>query len=234
MPSPATAQNTRSIPMLARSITLHTDQAQFLYSRTFERAAISLYKVSSVLQIFAKQDDVDAALSVVIGMIESAETDLGVETAKLERLITNQAIEERPIYTSAKPYTAPVSSPLAIRLVRLAAGLDKLVIAADTLWLYEFFNDQQRNQLIQSWQSRLMRLNRRLVDIERRAILAARRAGAAPEAAVTVDQDADSATDAEGIGDQVPDAAEIDGQDPAASAPVATESVAILKKGKAG
>jgi hypothetical protein len=235
-PAAATSHNARSMPMLARAITLHTDQAQFLYSRTFERAASSLYKVSSVLQIFAAQDDVDAALGVVIGMIDNAETDMGVETAKLDRLIANQAIDERPTYTSAKPYVAPVSSPLATRLLRLAVGLDKLVMATDTLWLYEVFNDQQRNQLLQSWQSRLLRLNRRLVDIERRAIRAAITAGAMPEGSGGADQPAeqpsvDAPTQEAGVdesstanGEAIEDIHETDAE---------TGAARPLKKGKA-
>lgn len=210
----ATANNARSMPVLGRSITLHTDQAQYLYSRTFERAASSVYKVSSVLQIFAKPDDVEAALGVVIGLLDNAEADMATDNEKLERLIANEAIEERPNYTSAKSYVAPVSSPLATRLVRLVAGLDKLVIAADTLWLYESFNDQQRNTLVQSWQSRLMRLNRRLVDIERRALRAARNATGAPEDAPAPGEDApatgqegDDASDASDAAAQAADAA---------------------------
>lgn len=199
MPSSAATanNNARSMPVLGRSITLHTDQAQYLYSRTFERAASSVYKVSSVLQIFAKPDEVEAALGVVIGLLDKAEADMATDTEKLERLIANQAIEERPHYTSAQSFVAPVSSPLATRLVRLVAGLDKLVIAADTLWLYESFNDQQRNTLVQSWQSRLMRLNRRLVDIERRALRAARSATGTPEDAPAPSQDGDGASDAQ-------------------------------------
>lgn len=224
--------NARSMPVLGRSITLHTDQAQYLYSRTFERAASSVYKVSSVLQIFAKPDDVEAALGVVIGLLDNAEADMATDTEKLERLIANQAIEERPNYTSAKSYVAPVSSPLATRLVRLVAGLDKLVIAADTLWLYESFNDQQRNTLVQSWQSRLMRLNRRLVDIERRALRAARNTTGTPEDAPAPGQDGDGASDAQEVAGAAEEADHV--ADAGAAEDVESpKDVGALKKGKA-
>ena len=224
----ATANNARSMPVLGRSITLHTDQAQYLYSRTFERAASSVYKVSSVLQIFAKPDEVEAALGVVIGLLDNAEADMATDNEKLERLIANQAIEERPHYTSAQSFVAPVSSPLATRLVRLVAGLDKLVIAADTLWLYESFNDQQRNTLVQSWQSRLMRLNRRLVDIERRALRAARTATGTSEDPQASDEYA-SAPDQDGDGtpSDASDAAATDQAADAAAAEDAKSQVAV-------
>ena len=51
------------------------------------------------------------------------------------------------------------------------------MISLDTLWLCGVMGNKQRGNGVYQWQQRLLRLGRRIVDIERRARVSARKQG---------------------------------------------------------
>jgi hypothetical protein len=73
--------------------------------------------------------------------------------------------------------------------------MDALMISLDMLWLCGVMGNKQRGNGVYQWQQRLLRLGRRIVDIEKRARISAARRGKADEVRAAAGESAEGMID---------------------------------------
>ena len=89
-------------------------------------------------------------------------------------------------------FNAKISSPQVGQFVGLVRKLDALMISKDTLWLSSVLSNKQRVDGNYAWQQRIIKLARRIIDIEIRARKSAQAKGKEAEveqAAPSTDDD---------------------------------------------
>jgi len=104
----------------------------------------------------------------------------------------SNGIDEVPDYTDPITFNAKISSPQVGQFVGLVRKLDALMISMDTLWLSSVLSNKQRIDGNYAWQQRIIKLARRIIDIEIRARKSAQAKGKEAEveqAAPSTDDD---------------------------------------------
>ena len=107
--------------------------------------------------------------SSVFQLIEDCAKAVDSEQARLDKLMESNGIDEVPDYTDPITFNAKISSPQVGQFVGLVRKLDALMISMDTLWLSSVLSNKQRVDGNYAWQQRIIKLARRIIDIEIRA-----------------------------------------------------------------
>nr|ELR5059377.1 hypothetical protein [Providencia rettgeri]ELR5088821.1 hypothetical protein [Providencia rettgeri] len=106
-------------------------------------------------------------------------------------------IDEVPDYTDPITFNAKISSPQVGQFVGLVRKLDALMISMDTLWLSSVLSNKQRVDGNYAWQLRIIKLARRIIDIEIRARKSAQAKGKEAEVEQAVPSTDDDITEEE-------------------------------------
>lgn len=197
-----------SIPAFEQTMKLNTLQAQKVMSRVFARASDSLYRIDVILRIIGKEEDAQAVESVIKTMFDEIDTGLSDSAAQNTALLEENGIDELPSYDAPTSERIRITSPQVSRFAALVRRLDKLVMEIDALWLSGLIENKDRNEAVYRWQQRIIGLGSRIIGIERRARLAAKRQGKGDEvdAAAPFVEEGDDAGD---TAEQMPAAAAI-------------------------
>lgn len=176
--SPPTRRREKiSIPVYNRRLVLKSEQAKRIAQRGFRRTASSLYRIDVILRIVGDRAHAEQVEEMITDLITAEHDAIQTEKKRMEKLVSDNGITELPEYTHPAEIVLPISSPQSSRFVALIQEVDSLMPLLDTLWLNHIINNTQRSQGAWSWQTRVLSLGRRLVNIEMRAMKAARSRG---------------------------------------------------------
>jgi hypothetical protein len=184
-----------SRPVFDQELTLRTEPALRVIAREFERVVESLYAIDVILRIIGEPDAIDEIEDLVSRLIGDCAADVQREQARLDQLKEDHGVSQVPRYTHPETRTVRIVSPQVAQFVALVGRLDDLMVALDALWLCGILGNKQRANGAYQWQQRLLKLGRRIVAIEQRARISARRRGkdeAVREWAGGEDPDADA------------------------------------------
>jgi hypothetical protein len=171
-----------SRPVYDQTITIHSEHAQRLLDRGFHLVVRALYSIDVVLRILGDDAEMDQVEGVVSDLIRGLAEELEAEAARLAKLSEDNGCIT-PRYTSPLEITVQISSPQLAQYTALIQALDRLMMAMDALWLSGVFTNKQRSDGAYAWRRRLLRVGRRIIDIERRARASAQMRGKGEELA---------------------------------------------------
>ena len=119
--------------------------------------------------IIGDENEIDEVEQIISQLIEDCAKAVDNEQARLDKLMESNGIDEVPDYTDPITFNAKISSPQVGQFVGLVRKLDALMISMDTLWLSSVLSNKQRVDGNYAWQQRIIKLARRIIDIEIRA-----------------------------------------------------------------
>ncbi|MCX7110035.1 MAG: hypothetical protein NTX45_07885 [Proteobacteria bacterium] len=166
-----------SRPVFDQQVILQSEQAQRVYEREFRRVVEALYAIDVILRIIGDSQEADSVEGMVSEMIGECANEIKNEQARFDKLKEDNGITVTPRYTHPGQVQIRIVSPQAAQFAALLRNMDALMISLDTLWLCGVMGNKQRGNGVYQWQQRLLRLGRRIVDIERRARACARKQG---------------------------------------------------------
>jgi len=181
-----------SKPIFEQSFTINSLQAQRVVDRVFRRTVSALYGIDVILRIISDENEIDEVEQIITQLIEDCSKAVESEQIRLDKLLESNGINEMPNYTDPITFNARVSSPQVGQFVGLVRKLDALMISMDTLWLSSVLSNKQRVDGNYAWQQRIIKLARRIIDIEIRARKSAQAKGKEVEveqAAPATDED---------------------------------------------
>ena len=162
-----------SRPVFERTIKINSEQAIRVIRRSYDRLIKSLYAIDVILRIVGDEQAIDKVESAVSTMIGECAQQLQQEKARLDKIATDNGINETPIYTNPTEFKAQIASPQIAQFLELIKLLDQLMMVMDTLWLCQILNNKTCSEAHYHWQQRLLRLASRIVTIEQLAHRAA-------------------------------------------------------------
>jgi hypothetical protein len=168
-------------PKFDQQAILQSEQAQRVYEREFRRVVEALYAIDVIVRIIGDSQEADTVESMVSEMIGECANEIKNEQARFDKLKEDNGITAIPRYTHPGQVQIRIVSPQAAQFAALLRNMDALMISLDTLWLCGVMGNKQRGNGVYQWQQRLLRLGRKIVDIERRARVSAARRGKADE-----------------------------------------------------
>ena len=187
-----------SKPIFEQSFTINSLQAQRVVDRVFKRTVSALYGIDVILRIIGDENEIDEVDQVISQLIENCSKSVDSEQARLDKLMESNGIDDIPEYTGPITFKAQISSPQVGQFVGLIRKLDALMISMDTLWLSNVLSNKQRVDGNYAWQQRIIKLARRIIDIEIRARKSAQTKGKEAEveqAVPATDEDITEDTD---------------------------------------
>jgi hypothetical protein len=165
---------TYSKPVFEQTFTIHSLQAQRVLDRVFRRTVSALYGIDVILHIIGDPEEIEEVEGVITALLSDCGSELDAEQARMQVLLDEHGIDTLPAYTDPRDFTARISSPQVGQFVTLIRRLDRLMISLDTLWLNAVLTNRQRADGNFAWQQRIIRLARRVIEIEVRARKSAR------------------------------------------------------------
>lgn len=181
-----------SRPVILRSTTLRSYQAQHTFRRSWEGTSRSFYLLTVVLRAIANDDEAREVEGVVDAQITEMQDRLTAETARLERICEDSGIDPAPSFTKPQNIDVEISSPRANRYLGLINQMDRVVGLISLLWLSGVRNDSQYSAECYLWQRGMLRLSNRVREIANRALAAANRVRAGVGGDVNGDADEDA------------------------------------------
>lgn len=130
-----------------------------------------------ILRILGEIEAIDEIEDLVSTLISECAADVQREQARLDKLKEDHGVSQVPRYTHPETRTVRIVSPQVAQFVALVSRLDDLMVALDALWLCGILGNKQRANGAYQWQQRLLKLGRRIVAIEQRARVSARKRG---------------------------------------------------------
>ncbi|WP_282174687.1 hypothetical protein [Vibrio diabolicus] len=193
----AQAKPNYSKPIFEQSFTINSLQAQRVVDRVFRRTVSALYGIDVILRIIGDENEIDEVEDIISHLIEDCAKAVDNEQARLDKLMESNGIDEVPDYTDPITFNAKISSPQVGQFVGLVRKLDALMISMDTLWLSSVLSNKQRVDGNYAWQQRIIKLARRIIDIEIRARKSAQAKGKEAEVEQAVPSTDDDITEEE-------------------------------------
>ena len=166
-----------SRPVFDQQVILQSEQAQQVYEREFRRVVEALYAIDVILRIIGDSKEADSVECMVSEMIGECTEEIKSEQPRFDKLREDNGITVTPRYTHPGQVQIRIVSPQATQFAALLRNMDALMISLDTLWLCGVMGNKQRGNGVYQWQQRLLRLGRRIVEIEKRARLSSARRG---------------------------------------------------------
>ena len=160
---------------------LQIEQSQRVYEREFRRVVGVLYAIDVILRIIGNSQEADTVEGMVSEMIGECANDIKSEQARFDKLREDNGITATPRYTHPGQVQIRIVSPQAAQFAALLRNMDALLVSLDTLWLCGVMGNKQRGNGVYQWQQRLLRLGRKIVDIEKWARVSAARRGKGDE-----------------------------------------------------
>lgn len=158
----------RGTPVRKMPITLHSEFAQRVYYRTWDRLKADLY-ILTVRTRTADQNEAAAALETIISeSFDKARTDLSADLERTEVARDHYKVHEIPEYEDRLVTVATYSTPRAREFLALILQMDQLMTLYDTLWLAGFATTQEWVKRSQNWQRRLIKMTNRLRELANR------------------------------------------------------------------
>lgn len=158
----------RGTPVGRVKVTLHTDFAQRVFRRCWDRLKGDLY-VLTVRTRMADQNQTSAAIETVISeAFNKARTDLAADLERTEVLRDHAQVSEFPEYVDRLEAVATFSTPRAREFLSLIQQMDQLLMLYDALWLQGFAETDERVHRSQNWQRRLIKVANRLRELANR------------------------------------------------------------------
>ena len=171
------AKAPHSKPIFIQTFSINSLQAQRLIKRVFRRTVNALYSTEVILRVIGNEAEVDKIEQIINQLINENAQALHNEKIRIDKLIEANGIDETPHYTNPVTFEAKISSPQVSQFVVLIKKLDNLMISIDSIWLSGVITSKQRLDNNYAWQQRVMKLARRIIDIEIRARKSAKAKG---------------------------------------------------------
>lgn len=180
---PVNSPNSR--PTLTRVITFGSLQAQQVMHRSYKKLSQSLFSISVILKIIAKEaeDDIEKLDELIDTLFDEVTKDLDDAKARITKLLEECGVEQMATYSNPADYTIDVDSPRASRFLTIIKRLDELMLLIDTGWLTGELNDKQKKEQTYMWRQRVMKMAGRIIRIEHQARIAASAKGKDDEVA---------------------------------------------------
>lgn len=172
-----------SRPVFRQTLNINSLQAQRVMDRSFDRVSNALFSLGVILPIIGDQKETEQVEEICQGHIERLATDIAQAMNQLQKVMTDNGIEEMPGYSMPVSYAIEITSPQVAQFAHQVRNLDKLMGMVDTLWLNSLLSNQQRSDATYEWQQRLIRMAGRIIGVEKRARIAAHSKGKGDEVA---------------------------------------------------
>lgn len=173
----APTTNEISIPAFEQKLKLNTLQAQKVMRRVFSRAAGSLYRTDVILRIIGGDKEAEQVEMVINTMIKEVEGALQESNKEMAEMLEENGVDQLPVYDSPTEEAIRITSPHVAQFVSLVRKLDALIVQIDAMWLSGLMTNKDRNDAVYRWQQKVIGLGSRIIGLERRARLAARKKG---------------------------------------------------------
>lgn len=158
----------RSMPVMSIKLELHTDHAQRVYRRAFDRLKGDLY-VCTVRTVSNRMDTAAQAIETLITTeFSSVRKDLDSELERVEVMFDALKVSEMAQFERAEVFDAQYSTPRAKEYLDLLRKMDQLLMRYDTLWLLGEISTKQRVDRSHNWQRRLIKVANRLRELGNR------------------------------------------------------------------
>lgn len=194
---------------MIHKVTLRTPCAQRIYNRTFAEVARNLYSLNVVARLISKNEQtVDELNAIVEQRFSEVEELVTAEIERIKVLRDESGIEAVPEYTDPKTFECDVSTPMALKYIKLLRNIDEIVVLLDSLWLTEEIDDKQKLRGEYLWQSRAIKLSNQFRDLYSRSRSAQKRqrqedAEANKQRKEEKDQSEDSGSESENPEDEI-------------------------------
>ena len=143
----STAEHT-SRPVRVITMTYESDIAQSIYNRTYERASLDLFVISTKPSRIMTPDQVKLVHQRCNELFDKTETDLADDITRAKVLMDNNGVTGLNEYTKPKTFQAEINCGRAERYLKLIRRLDEVIKHIDTLWLMGNIDDTNRNDRI--------------------------------------------------------------------------------------
>lgn len=166
-----------SIPLYKQTLELSSLQAHRVMDRSFAATSRALFRIDVILRIIGQEDNIDEVEDMIRSMIKELQDDIKKEISGADELLKENGIQKLPEYSNPHRFDIEIRSPQIANFSRLVTSLDALILRIDALWINGLMPNKQRARVTHQWQQRLIGLAGRLIGYEKRARIAARRAG---------------------------------------------------------
>jgi hypothetical protein len=158
----------RGTPVAEVEITLHTEFAQRVYRRVWDRLKADLYVLTVRTRALAQEEAAAAIETTISEAFEKTRTDLSMDLQRTEHLRDHVKVTRMPRYQDKLTAMAEFSTPRAWEFLVLIQQMDQLLMLYDSLWLSGFATTDERVHRSQNWQRRLTKVANRLRELGNR------------------------------------------------------------------
>lgn len=151
-----------SRPVLELDVKILSQPARQVFDRTFRYAAINLYAIDRIATIVLGPDVYREAAATVNGWFDEYKQKLAEERTRVDTIREQMGLPKDQVTTYSNPqtYKAEISTPLAVKYLKLIEALDEFARLVDTLWLHGAFDDTHKVEVrIYSWKQRLIKIS---------------------------------------------------------------------------
>lgn len=155
-----------SRPVLERTLTLRSEQAQRIMAREGDRVLRSLHAIAVVFRATLPMELADRIEVESGALIEEGAEALATEIARVSALRDAEGVTVIPCYSHPGELPIRVLCPRALDFLSMVEGLDELMVLIDSLWLAGLLTNRHRSEAAYQWQQRILRIARRIAAIE--------------------------------------------------------------------
>ncbi len=167
-----------SVPSFSMSITLSSEQAARYIDRQWKFISGLLYSYDVILRARVNKFGDDFKFEVVDDEMTKAFDEFFAEVeselSRLQHLLDEQGYKTSDVgFSHNRDFTLEVATPLVGQLISLVQEVDKVEHALGAVWLKQIIESSEWSKASFSWQQRLFKFSRRLVNTINRAHKAA-------------------------------------------------------------
>lgn len=155
-----------SRPVLERTLTLRSEQAQRIMAREGDRVLRSLHAIAVVFRATLPVETADRIEAESGALIEEGAEALACEIARVSALRETEGVTVIPCYSHPGEIPVRILCPRALDFLAMVEGLDELMVMIDSLWLSGLLTNRHRSEAAYQWQQRILRIARRIAAIE--------------------------------------------------------------------
>ncbi|WP_143047626.1 hypothetical protein [Thorsellia anophelis] len=151
-----------SKPILTRTLSIHTLQAQRILARIFKKLVTHLYAIDVILPATNKTDTSMVLEQKTHAILKTFQASIDEEIFSIKETLTNQVPTDKIDYSHIKHFDAKISSPSISLLADIICSIDLLIMFMDRLWLTALLSSQQRVILINRLEARTVKMMREI------------------------------------------------------------------------
>ncbi|WP_207462134.1 hypothetical protein [Azospirillum sp. SYSU D00513] len=188
-----------STPYLEKPLQIRSLQAQQIEQRGLQKTIDSMYIIDIIMRIVADPDEVDAVTKIITETLSAEGKELKAEIDRLRSVARDAGVSSTLSYNDERARVFAITTPHAMRLVKLVELFDEMMGLVDVLYLAGEIGGTAKVDAAHRWQKRIIRLFNKVITLEQRARLSAQNRGKGAEVnAAAGDKQTEAVEDIEG------------------------------------